>query len=154
MISGADLVKASVIIGWLGVQTALIVTSGARPEHAFGFRMFGEASTLQYSLSRIVREGGQLREVPCPNGKYSVGPGRDYDWHGWVRQGGLGTFDRELFASYGVAAQLARLHAAVDSFAAHVPGDNRTLRFVMSGWSQRNGGSRVPFRFESPQVNP
>ena len=153
MPSGADLVKASVLVGWLGVQAALIATSGARPEHAFGFRMFGEASTLQYSLSRVVRQGGTVREVPCPDGKYTI-KGREYDWHSWVRQGGLGTFDREIFASYGVAAQRNRLEAAVRSYAAHVQGDHETVRFVLSGWTARNGGAHVPFRFESAPVNP
>ncbi len=153
MISGSDFVKASVIASWLGVQATLIATSGARPEHAFGFRMFGEASYLQYTLSRVVRDGDRLHEVACPNGQY-VASGRSFDWHTWVRQTGLGTFDRKLFASYGIAAQLARLEAAVHSFAEHVPGDRQTLRFVLSGWTQRNGGPELPFRFESQPVNP
>lgn len=153
MVSGSDLVKACVLVGWVGTQAALILTSGARPEHAFGFRMFGEASDLQYKLTRIVHDGGQLKEVPCPNGRY-VASGRTYDWHDWVKQGGLGTFERTLFASYGVAAQRARLEAAVHSFADHVPGDKETVRFVLSGWTQRNGGAQEPFRFESQPVNP
>lgn len=153
----ADVVKASVLLGWLAVQGALVATAGSRPEHAFGFRMFGEASTLSYSLHRVIRgPDGEERELKCEGGRYSIlrgAPGRDervvYDWHDWVKRPALGTFDRELFASYGVAAQLSRLAIAVDSFADQVPADHETLRFVLRGTSSRNGSPPEPFVFES-----
>ena len=152
MPSGSDIVKASVLVGWLGVQAALILTAGARPEHAFGFRMFGEASTLQYSLARGIRERSGVRELPCPAGRYTTRAGRSYDWHTWVRNAELGAFDREIVANYGVAAQLTRLEAALSSYAAHVEGDAESVYFVLSGFTTRNGGERVPFRLQSPPV--
>lgn len=151
-----DVLKAAAVVGWVALQGALVLTAGARPEHAFGFRMFSEASTLSYSLFRVVRgPDGRLHEEKCENGRYSIArPGQDrlfFDWHDWVKTTGLGTFDREIFASYGVDAQLSRLEAAVASFATQVPADHETVRFVIRGQSSRNGGARQPFSFESAE---
>lgn len=159
VVARADVFKASLVVGWLLLQSTLIATAGARPEHAFGFRMFGEASTISYSLFRLVRDpDGRIREVRCENGRYSVqGRGTDrlfFDWHDWVKTRGLGSFDREIFASYGVAAQRARLQAAVESFAGQIRGDHETLRFVLRGYTSRNGGPKESFAFESPPVTP
>lgn len=152
MPSGSDLVKAAVLVGWLGVQAALILTAGARPEHAFGFRMFAEASTVQYSLSRGIRAGNGVRELPCPAGRYTTRAGRSYDWHTWVRQAELGAFDREIVASYGAEAQRSRLEAALRWYAGNVEHDAESEYFVVSGFTTRNGGERVPFRFQSAPV--
>lgn len=159
MFARADVVKAFVLLGWLALQGTLIATAGPRPEHAFGFRMFGEASTLKYSLYRVVRApDGTQRELKCDEGRYRIakggGEGVAFDWHDWVKTPALGTFDREIVASYGVAAQRSRLAAAVDSFADQVPADRETARFVIRGYSRRNGGPPEPFVFESHAVNP
>lgn len=154
-----DLRKAALVIGWGLVQGALILTAGARPEHAFGFRMFSEASSLSYSLFRQVRaEDGSLREEKCEKGRYTLvragqAP-RVFDWHDWVKTPGLGTFDRDVFASYGLEAQRSRLEAALRSFAEHVPADDQTVRFVIRGESSYNGAPRERFELRSAERLP
>lgn len=115
--------------------------------------MFPEASTLSYSLHRVVRRAGREQELQVDKGHYFVrqsdGSLRHYDWHDWIRQGALGNFDQEMFASYGAAAQTARLEAALAAFATFVGDDGETQRFVLTGVVRRNGGEPTPFRFEA-----
>ena len=120
-------------------QGALVLTAGQRPDRAFGFRMFPEASTLEVSLWR---EAGAGR-IPVRDGiwyaKDSAGRSRRFDGHDRVREPALGTFDRVLFASYGVDAQLARLHAALDDVATHVPDDAETRSLGLDVAVRKNG---------------
>lgn len=145
--------KAAIVIGWVALQLALIVTAGRRPEHAFGFRMFPEASTISYSLARVVRTSAGPREIVVKDGHYFVrhddGSVRHYEWRDWIPQRALGAFDREIFASYGAAAQLSRMSLALEAFARYVGDDGETERFVLHGYVKRNGGAPEPFRFES-----
>jgi len=131
---------------WIAGQATLIFTAGARADHAFGFRMFPEASTLEIHLSREV--GGQV--VPAPRGEWSArdaqGQLRHFAWHDRVRDPILSSIDTRVFASYGADAQLARLQRALDDVADHVPEDGETVRLradVMVRWNGRGAVART-----------
>ncbi len=126
---------------WILGQGALIVTAGARPDGVFGFRMFPEASTIEVHLSREV-QGGRL--LPAPGGEWSArdaaGQLRHFSWRDRVRDPLLSAVDQRVFASYGAAAQLARLQRALDDVADHVPEDGETQRLRAEVVVRRNGG--------------
>lgn len=144
MRSLSNLGKISVLAGWVAIQAVLVLGAGARPEHAFGFRMFSESSTLEYRLEREVLENGVAQRLHCAAGRWQTlradGKPRFFDWHDWVKRPELGQFDRQLFASYGLAAQRSRLHAALDYVSGHVADDEQTLRFVLVLTTRHNGG--------------
>jgi hypothetical protein len=117
----------------------LVLTAASRPDGVFGFRMFPEASTIEIHLVRDVGD----RTLPAAGGEWSArdaqGQLRHFSWHDRVRDPILGALDARVFASYGVAAQLARLQRALDDVADHVPedGETRRLRAEVIVW--RNG---------------
>jgi hypothetical protein len=113
---------------WIAGQAALILSAARRPDHAFGFRMFPEASTIEIHLSRET-EGGSLE---APRGEWSA-------WRHRVRDPILASVDTRVFASYGVDAQLARLQRALDDVADHLPDDAETLRVRADVVVRRNG---------------
>lgn len=124
---------------WIGVQAALILTAGARPDGAFGFRMFSESSTIRVSLFRDIAGGAR---VHVDGGTWSApdksGVMHRFSWYDRVWPN-LGVFDREVHASYGEAAQLARLQGALDDVAAHVSDDAVTRRLVLEVVVRKNG---------------
>jgi hypothetical protein len=130
---------------YLAFQAALIVTSARRPDHAFGFQMFNESSTVQFAL---------LREVEAPSGhgtlfvhaydgewmaRGSDGALRHFSWRDRVKIPALSAFDVTLEAGYGASAQLARMQAALDDVAQHIPNDDETLRLLTDVIVKRNG---------------
>jgi hypothetical protein len=139
---GARLAFAS---AYLATQCVLVATAGKRPDHAFGFRMFAESSTMRVEL---------LREVDAPSGHGVIAIGassgtwtaRDrgglvhrISWRDRVRDPLLSTFGTTIEASYGIAAQLARLQAALDDVATHTPDDDETRRLVADITVRKNG---------------
>jgi hypothetical protein len=124
---------------WIAGQATLVLTAGSRADHVFGFRMFPEASTLEIRLSREF--DGHV--VPAPGGEWSArdaeGQLRHFAWHDRVRDPILSTVDAEVFASYGVDAQLARLQRALDDVADHVPEDGETTRLRADVMVRKNG---------------
>lgn len=130
-------------VAWLGVQGALVLTAGRRPDGAFGFRMFSESSTMKVVLFReIAAEGGGRTRVHVDDGTWSAhdasGAMRRFSWYDRVLPS-LGVFDREIHASYGEAAQLDRLQGALDDVASHVPEDTETKRLVLEVTVRKNG---------------
>lgn len=134
---------------WLFVQGTLVLTAGQRPDASFGFRMFNESTTLDVHL---------LREVDAPSGHGTVlidAPRGEWvaeDAHGArhrfsvrdrIQEPALSTFDVVFHASYGGAAQIARLHAALDDVAAHLDGDTETRALVERITVRKNG--REPY---------
>lgn len=106
--------------------------------------MFPEASTLKIHL---MREVGAER-LPAPGGAWrardSRGQVNRFSWHDRVRDPILAAVDTGVFASYGVAAQLARLQRALDDVADHIPDDAETLRLGADVLIFKNGREPYP----------
>lgn len=130
---------------YFAAQGALIGTAPRRAERAFGFQMFNESSTLAVHLSRRIDSirGNGTTLIDVKDGEWAA---RDayrqlhrFSWRDRVTQPALSTFDTTLFASYGVAAQLARFQAALDDVASHIPEDSETRALVADITVRRNG---------------
>lgn len=134
---------------WVVVQAALVITANRRVDGAFGFRMFSESSTIKLALYReIGGPGGVRSRVRVEDGVWKArgGDGANHrlTWYDrvptpyWI-------FDQEMHASYGAATQLARLSAALDDLAGHVPAaeDVETRRFILDVTVRRNGREPV-----------
>ncbi len=129
---------------WIATQIALVLTAGSRPDGAFGFRMFSESSTLRLALYRELPGGVR---VHVDGGTWTAhdagGMARRFSWYDRVKRPEMSVFDTEIHASYGAAAQLARLQIALDDVAAHVPEDAETQRLLLDVTVRRNG--REPY---------
>lgn len=133
---------------WVTTQIALVMTADRRPDAAFGFRMFSESSTLKIALHReVIGDDGQPARIHVDDGVWSAhdgsGASHRYAWNERVRQRELATFDVEMSAKYSVDAQLARLQAALDDVATHVPDDVDTRRFLLDVTVRKN--AREPY---------
>jgi len=131
--------------GYVAAQVALIATAGGRPEHAFGFRMFSESSTVRLHLLRAVEapSGHGTVLVDVRDGAWNAhdpsGAIHRFAWRDRVREPELGTFDVTMHAAYGAEAQLARLRAALADVARHVPEDAETRELVLNVTVRQNG---------------
>ncbi|MEA2751534.1 MAG: hypothetical protein QOI41_5677 [Myxococcales bacterium] len=133
---------------WVTTQIALVITADRRPDAAFGFRMFSESSTLKLALYReVIGDDGQPARIHVDDGVWSArdgaGASHRHAWNERVRRQELATFDIEMNAKYGVDAQLARLQAALDDLATHVPEDAETRRFMLDVTVRKN--AREPY---------
>lgn len=148
-------VRIAFALGWVALQGALVLTADRRPDGAFGFRMFNESSTIHVHLLREVEQGGARVEVPVEGGAWNApdaaGTPRRFHWTDRVKRPELGVFDREIHASYGVGAQLARLEAALADVAAHIPEDSETRRLLLDVTVRRNGREPRVVRLVSPE---
>lgn len=140
---------------WVAVQVVLISTASRRSDGAFGFRMFNESSTLEIAL---------FREVSAPDGTRAR---VHVDGGVWTARGGDGSvhrltwydrvpspywiFDQPMHASYGAAAQLARLQGAADDVVSHLATseDVETRRVLLDVTIRRNGREPVVHRLAS-----
>jgi hypothetical protein len=144
--------RASVVVLYVGVQAALIATAGSRADNAFGFRMFNESSSVEAHLFREVDSpsGHGTVRVEAHDGKWrakdDAGNLHRFDWYDRVKSGAVAGLDQNMHASYGAAAQVERLHAALDDVAAHVNGDSETSALVLVIDVSKNG--RPPERIE------
>lgn len=133
---------------WVGLQIALVLTADRRPDGAFGYSMFAESSTMSVVLYReIITEDGTRKRVHVEDGVWSARDGgglrRRFEWTDRVRRRDLAPSGVERNASYGVAANIARLQAALDDVASHTPDDAETKRFAIEILVRRNG--REPY---------
>lgn len=137
--------------GWVALQAGLVLTASCRPGGIFGFRMFPEASTMQFELERVV--GGAT--VAAPGGSWSAsdaaGQLRHFSWRDRVTDPVLSSPGVRVFAAYGADAQLARLQRALDDLALHEPEDAETQRFVARVLVWRNGRGPESVVLESPR---
>ncbi|MEO6418315.1 MAG: hypothetical protein ABIP39_02845 [Polyangiaceae bacterium] len=144
---------------YLALQMILVTSAGSRPDHAFGFRMFSESSTLNVALFRRIDapSGHGTIDVHVEDGtwiaKDADGAPQRISWRERVRDPGLSTFDTTIHASYGADAQVERLQAALDDVAAHIPHDTETRALVLQINKRSNGREPVTFVLEA-QVNP
>ena len=130
-----------------------------RPDHAYGFWMFHESSTVELRLYRIVAvkvEGGdtfRYERIEARGGlgewdaKDSAGVLKARSWRERVKQPELSTFGRRIPAAYGSSAVLARLRKALEDVSERTE-DADTCRFEIDATVQRNGRSDglVPLR--------
>ena len=141
--------RAVLVSGWLLLQSVLVLTASCQPDGIFGFRMFPEASTLEFQLERIV--GGVA--VPAPGGAWSArdasGQLRHFSWRERVADPVLSSPGSKVFAAYGADAQIARLQRALDDVALHEPEDAETQRFVARVVVWRNGREPQTLTLES-----
>ncbi len=130
---------------WLAAQASLVLTAGSRADAAFGFRMFSESSTLSVVLSRRIASptGHGTIVVPVDDGVWlardPVGALHRFRWRDRIKEPGLAIFDATFHASYGAAAQLARLQAALDDVASHVTEDAETRSLALDVTVRKNG---------------
>lgn len=140
---------------WVSTQIALVITADRRPDAAFGFRMFSESSTLKIALLREVDQDGQVARVRVDDGVWAArdeaGASHRHAWNERVRPQELATFDTEINAKYAVDAQLARLQAALDDLATHVPDDADTRRFLLDVTVRKNGREPFVVHLASPE---
>jgi hypothetical protein len=145
---------------YLSLQGVLVASASARPDHAFGFRMFSESSVVKLSLLREVDAptGQGTVVVPAARGEWSAmdadGTRRHFAFRDRVREPWLSTFDATFEASYGAGAELARLQAALDDVASHLDGDAETRRLVLDVIARRNGREPQLVRLTSPSRTP
>lgn len=140
-----------------GGQAALVLTAPLRSDAIFGFRMFPEASTLEIHLQRETASG----TLAAPKGEWSArdtaGQLRHFSWRDrdLVRDPILRTLDAKVSASYGVAAQLARLQRALDYVIDHTPEDSETRRLRADVLVSKNGHEPYPVSlFSHPRREP
>ena len=145
--------RVATAMAFLGTQAALIATAPARPDHAFGFQMFAESSTVDARLWREVVRGDRTVREPIPGGRWTARDARgavhQLSWYDRVRSRRVARLDGPVFASYGARAQLQRLEAALADVAVHALGDpdaeTRTLGLDVT--VRRNGHSPERFTF-------
>ncbi len=141
---------------WVGAQLALILTAARRPDGVFGFRMFPESSTVAVTLYRdVAGEGGVSLRMPVQDGTWTArdrsGAPKMVSWKDRVRRPELATFDTEMSASYGAAAQIMRWQAALEDVATHLDGDADTRRLALEITVRRNGHEPRVVRLESQE---
>lgn len=141
---------------WVTGQLALVLTASRRPDGLFGFRMFPESSTVAVTLYRdVTAESGVTMRLPVKDGAW-IARGKDgaphaFAWKDRVKRPELSTFDAEMHASYGAAAQIARWQAALDDVATHLDADAETRRLAVELTVRRNGHEPRVVRLESPE---
>jgi hypothetical protein len=125
---------------WLAGQATLIATAGLRPEHAFGFRMFSESTTEVMHLSRRTFDGDL---VSCEEGGWWTrdrnGARLHLSMRDYIDAPELSFYDVRMPASYGRAAELARMQAALDYVIAHLGDDDRTTAQFVVDVALRSG---------------
>jgi len=147
--------RCALAAGYLATQLALVATAGARPEHAFGFRMFSESSTVRLHLLRSVEapsgHGTILVDAPAGswNARDAAGTVHRFAWRDRVRAPELSTFDVTMHAAYGADAQVARLRAAIVDVARHIPDDAETRELVLDVTIRKNGREAEVVRLRS-----
>jgi hypothetical protein len=125
---------------WLAGQAVLIGTAAWRPDGAFGFRMFSESTTISIHLERELAGGVT---VPIVDGAWvandASGTLHRFAWTDRVADPVLRNLELTVHAAYGEAAQLARLQAALDDVAEHIPEDHETCALIAHVSATRNG---------------
>jgi hypothetical protein len=129
---------------FLLTQAVVIATASLRPDHAFGFRMFSEATTARIHLLRRTADG---TEVATDGGGWWTrdrrGGMRHVAFRDYVDTPELSYFDTPLHAAYGGAAELARLQAALDYVVDRLGDDDRVTVGLIAEVELRRGG-RAP----------
>ena len=136
--------RVAFVAAWLTAQAALIATGDLRPEHAFAFRMFSESTTAVLHLRRRTLDGDL---VSCDHGAWWTRDARGarhyLSMRDYIDAPELSFYDVRMPASYGRAAELARLEAALDYVIGRLGDDDRTTaQFVVDVWLRSGAGAR------------
>jgi hypothetical protein len=121
------------------LQGALILSAGGRPDHIFGFRMFPRRRPWKFTSggkpppAMAARWGGEW------SARDASGQLRHFSWRDRVRDPVLASIDVNVFASYGVDAQLLHLARALDDVAEHLDDGGETRRLRAEVVVRRNG---------------
>jgi hypothetical protein len=128
-------------------QVALLATGPLRPDGVFAFQMFNESSRLEITLHRRVRTRRGRLVLQKTNGEWTArgpdGKRRTFRWSDRVRDRVVGRLGQSVHASYGLAAQLLHLQAALDDVARNIPEDTETVALVAEVNAVYNGRDRV-----------
>ena len=147
--------RGVVVLLYAAAQATLVLTASQRADGAFGFRMFNESSSVEAHLFREVDAptGHGVVLVAAPEGKWRAhdprGEWHRFSWYDRVKSGAIAGLDAKVHASYGAAAQVDRLHAALEDLAAHVPEDTETRALVLEIQVMKNGRPPVPVTFRA-----
>jgi hypothetical protein len=136
---------------WLAAQIALVATASLRPEHAFAFRMFSESTTDVLHLQRRTFDGDL---VSCDGGKWWTrtknGARLYHSMRDYIDAPELSFYDIRMPASYGRAAELARLKAALDYVIGRLGDDDvTTAQFVVDVELRSGAGAQSHVTIES-----
>lgn len=132
-------------LAFFGLELAGIAWGQRTPDHVLGFQMFNESSRLTIHLFREVERRGQRVLLPVPDGRWQApdasGQLRDHAWQDRVgaQSVPINTLERSMHASYGLAAQLFRLQAALDDVVRHLATDPQTRALVAKVETLQNG---------------
>jgi hypothetical protein len=137
--------RAAFVVAWLAAQALLVATAGGRIQHAFGFRMFEESSTVAVHVERLV-DGGSLPIGDAWQARDCAGVAHTYRWRALVPAGPT-VLDVGRLAPYGADAAVAQARAAVAWVAAHTPDDCDTPALVATVRAVKNGRPLPPLRF-------
>jgi hypothetical protein len=150
---GLPTVRVAFSAIWLALQGTLVATAGARPDGAFGFRMFSESSTIEVVLRRVVKTPFGTKIVHVTDGAWMARDGGGVQhrlaWNDRVKREEMNIFDTTYHASYGARAQLARFEAALEDVATHIPEDAETSRLLLDITIRRNGREPEVFHLAS-----
>jgi hypothetical protein len=135
------------VAAWLAAQATLVATAGLRADHAYGFRMFEESSTVELRLSRELDDGGLLPIDDDWEARDCTGALHHFSWSERVRLPAPERLGLALPAPYGAGAAEAQARAAVAWVAAHTPDDCQTLGFRAELRLRRNGLELQPISF-------
>jgi hypothetical protein len=137
-------------VGWLTLQAVLVLTAQRRFNHAFGFRMFEESTTVTLHVERLVDDAGSLPIAAAWTVHDCAGRPVTYRWSELVPVGPF-RLDVPLSEPYGADAGLARARAAVAWVAAHTPGDCETRALTATVTRVRNGRELPDVSFTVPR---
>ena len=129
--------RAAVVVAWLLLQALLVATAGSRLQHAFGFRMFEESSTVMLHVERLV-DGGSLPIGEEWLTRDCAGHPHTYRWRTLVPAGPV-VLDAARIQPYGADAGVAQARAAVAWVAAHTPDDCEATALVATVHPVKNG---------------
>jgi hypothetical protein len=143
--------RVAFAVAYASVMLVVVISAQYRPDHAFGFQMFNETSTLNIHLYRRIRGERQLEAFV--DGGFTTrgkdGSPRRIEWRDRVRDRVLGRLDETVHAKYGLAGQLQRLDLALKDFVRHLGDDQDTQEIVAVVETRKNGRKPAVVRLKA-----
>lgn len=127
--------RRALFAGVLALQALFLVRGMDSDHRELAFRMFPEASTWRADIVRVTEDGSRVAVS-------------DAEWRRHVRGRGLSNPSVRHHADSGVRSQLAFLDAALEWYAARVPGTARVEARV-TYWRNADPARSVVLRSDS-----